>query len=119
VTAAGGHQKAHISDIKQTPISQAATHITTAATSVGAVAANASANLAPVQQALPHVQWFGYVLGGLAVVSACTAFLVKTISDVRAEAAKGSATAAIDLDADAGHPAVPVNDNPPAPGKAA
>jgi lysozyme family protein len=114
VTAAGGHHKAPISDQKVNPLDRVATHVTTTATAVGAGAASTASQLQPVQAAFPDFKYMGYVLGGLTVVSAFTGIAVKWIADARTAAASGSATAAVNLDADAGHPSVPVNDaNPP------
>jgi lysozyme family protein len=113
VSAAGGHRKAPVTDVKVSKLSLVATHATTAASSAGAIATSASANLAPVQTALPHFKYFGYVLGGLAAVSAVASLTVKVIADARAAAMSGSSTAAVNIDADAGHPQVVVNDAAP------
>ena len=114
VTSLGGHQKAPIV-IAPARLSTAAAHVTTAAASAGALATSTASNLQPVQAALPDVKWIGYVMGGLAVVSAVAGFVVKTVNDARNEAAKGSARATVDIEADAALPQVPVNDNAPPP----
>jgi lysozyme family protein len=115
VTAAGGHHKAPISDQKVNPLDKVATHVTTAATAAGAGAASTISQLQPVQVAFPDLKFLGHLLGGLTVVSAITGLVVKWVANARSAAASGSATAAVNLDADAGHPSVPVNDaSPPA-----
>ena len=106
VTSAGGHRKALIADIAPAPISQAATHITTAAASAGSVAASATDQLQPVKEAFPDLIWLGYALGGLAVVAAVTGLIVKLVSSVREAAVKGDGKAHVDLDADADFPIV-------------
>jgi lysozyme family protein len=113
VTADGGHRKAPISDIKVSKISTITTHVTTATTSVGAIATSASSNLAPVQAAFPNFKYFGYILGGLAGISAISGLVLKLIADGRTAASAGTSTTPIDLDADAGHPQVAVNDAAP------
>jgi lysozyme family protein len=119
VSADGGHKKAPISDQKVSKISQATAHVTTAATSAGAAASQVTDSITPVQTAFPDIKWIGYILGGLAVVSAITGLIVKVITDARTAAAAGTTTVAVNLDADAGHPQVPVNDaNPPPVAKA-
>jgi lysozyme family protein len=108
VTADGGHKKAPVTDIKKSQVAEVAAHATTIAATTGAVAANASTQLQPVQAAFPHAGWLGYILGGLAAVGAVSGLVVQSINKVRAAAEKGSATATVNLDADAGRPQVSV-----------
>ena len=115
VTSLGGHQKARVSDLKVSKVSQVATHVTTIGTTSAAIATNAATNLAPVQQALPHLTWFAYILGGLAGFSAVATFIVKLMADITRAAGEGSATAAVNLDADADLPQV-VTDTTVTPG---
>jgi lysozyme family protein len=111
VTAAGGHMKAHVSDLKVSKISQASAHATTAATGFGAVATSAVTNFAPVQAAMPNAHWLAYVLGFMTISSTLAGYVAKVSDAAHTQAEKGSATAAVDLDADSAHPQVAVNDN--------
>jgi lysozyme family protein len=111
VTAAGGHQKAKVTDIKPAPISQITAHATAGISGIGAVASNSADQLKPLTDTLPHWQWLTYGMSGLAITGVLAGIAVKIINDVRNQAEKGSATATVDLDADSAHPQVAVNDN--------
>ena len=111
VTAAGGHNKAPITDIKPNKVSQIATHATTIATGAGTVASQAATQLAPVASTFG---WIKYVLGGATICSFIAGVIIMLSQNAKTAAEAGTATAAVNLDADAGNPSVPVNDaNPP------
>ena len=113
VSAAGGHRKALIGDLKVSRFGQASAHAATAITGAGTLAADAAGQLQPVQQQFPDWQWLTYAVGGLTVVGIAAGVVTKIVSDTRAAAAAGTATATVNLSADEGHPEVPVNDDAP------
>ncbi len=113
VSAAGGHRKALIGDLKVSRFGQASAHAATAITGAGTLAADAAGQLQPVQQQFPDWQWLTYAVGGLTVVGIAAGVATKIVSDTRAAAAAGTATATVNLAADEGHPEVTVNDDAP------
>ena len=115
VSAAGGHRKAPITDIKMSKVSQGVAHATTAVTGAGAVASNAAGQLGPIQSQFPDWKWLTYIVGGLTVISAFSGIAVKMVEDARKAAEAGSAVVTVNLDADSGHPQIPVNDANPSP----
>ena len=85
-------------------------HATTIATGAATVATQAN-QLAPI---VSTFEWIKYVLGGAAIASFAAGVVIMLSQNAKAAAEAGTATTAVNLDADAGHPSVPVNDaNPP------
>jgi len=95
----GGHRR----QPQGPPVSAIATHVTTAASSVGAVAAQATT----ARGVGDTFAWVKYALGGLAVVSVGAGILVKIATDAKDAAEKGTARATVDIDADHGLDAAP------------
>src|SRR5271166_989323 len=113
VTDKGGHQKAPVAgNIKPLPVSQIATHVTTAASASGVVATQAVQQITPMADTFT---WIKYVLGGLTCFSVAAGILVKVASSVKDQAEKGAATATVDVEADIPLTHVSVNDNAPPP----
>ena len=114
VTNDNGHRKAFIDDstLVTPPISQIATHVTTAAGSIGTVASQTATQ---VQSLSDTFSWMKYVFGGLTLAAVVAGIAVKFSSDATEAAAKGSAHAHVDPDADANSTPVAVNDNAPLP----
>lgn len=110
---AAGQQKAPISLIKPSPISQGAAHATTAASGLSAVATNAGMQLKPVADAYPHLHWVTAGLAGLTAFGVAAGVAAKFIKKARDDAEQGASTAAVNLDADADHPVVVVDDSKP------
>ena len=108
VTPLGGHQKANVSDTKPLVVSQITTHVVTASSAGGTMAASAITQLTPVSDSF---SWMKYILGGLTIVSVLSGFLVKMASDAKSAAEAGSATATVDLAADSGSIQVFVDDD--------
>ena len=113
VSAAGGHRKALIGDIKVSRFGQASAHAATAVTGAGTLASDAAGQLQPVQQQFPNWQWLTYGIAGLTVVGITAGIVTKIVADTRAAAAAGTATATVNLSADEAHPQVEVNDDAP------
>jgi lysozyme family protein len=103
VTSAGGHRKALIADIKPAPISEIATHATTAVSAAGAFASQTAEQLRPLSDTWEWIKW-GCAALMLAGIIAGVA--VKLVSSIRDAAVKGDGEAHVDLDADADFPIV-------------
>lgn len=109
VTSVGGHRKAPISDVKPSRVSAAAAHATVIASSASTVATQATTGLAPVRDAFPDAHFLSYIVGGFTAIAAVAALIITLINNAKTAAAAGTATAAVNLDADSGLPQVGVS----------
>ena len=107
VSDTGGNRKALIADIAPSPVSEIATHTTTAVAGGGALAAQAAQQLQPL---VDTFGWLKYACGGLMLAGVLAGIAVKVVSSIREAAADGASTAHVDLDADAGYVGVTVID---------
>jgi lysozyme family protein len=104
LTDIGGHTKAVVGgNLKDPPLSQMTTHVAAGATTVGTVATQAAQSITPVQETFG---WLKYVFGGLTLLAVLAGIIVKISADAKDAADKGTATAEVDLEADAGLPTV-------------
>ena len=103
----GGNRKAFIADIKPAPVSEIATHATTAVAAGGAFASETAQQLQPL---IETFAWLKYACGGLMLAGVFAGITVKLIADIRKAAEAGTAKAHVDIDADAGYVGVPVID---------
>lgn len=107
---AAGQSKALVSTIKPSVVSQGAVHATTTLVGAGAFASQVAPQVTAVQAAYPHWHWVTVVMAALTATSALSGIGVKVIANAKDAATKGSATATVNLDADAGSPEVPITD---------
>ena len=105
VTSAQGNRKALVADIKPTPVSEVATHATTAVAAGGAFASQTAQQLQPLVETF---EWLKYACGGLVLAGVIAGIVVKLVADIRKAAEAGTATAHVDPDADADFPIVAV-----------
>jgi len=113
VTTAQGNAKATVTDnISTPPMSQIATHVSTAAASAGTIASQAAQQFTPVADTFG---WIRYVCGGLTIAAVIAGILVKIATDANEAARKGTATAAVDPDADGTFAPVKVVEAPTTP----
>ena len=120
VTPLQGHRKAPVADnIADPPVSTITTHVTTAAGSIGTVAASSAQQLTPLADTFG---WIKYVAGGLTIAGVVAGITLKIINDANDAAKAGTAKASVNPDADANMVPVPMTDAtavPAAPTKGA
>jgi lysozyme family protein len=113
VSSVDGQRKAPVSGALKDPVvSQLAAHVTTAATSAGALASQTAQQITVLQDTFSCLKW---VFGALTLGAVVLGIVAKISSDAKEAADKGSATASVDLEADAGLPTAtaPTVDVPP------
>jgi hypothetical protein len=115
VSTVDGQRKAPVNgNLKEPVVSQLAAHVTTAATSAGAIASQTAQQITALQDTFSWLKW---VLGGLTLGAVVLGVVAKLSADAKDAADKGNATASVDLEADAGLPtatAPEVTSPPPA-----
>jgi lysozyme family protein len=113
VSTVDGQRKAPVNgNLKEPVVSQLAAHVTTAATSAGAIASQTAQQITALQDTFSWLKW---VLGGLTLGAVVLGVVAKLSADAKDAADKGNATASVDLEADVGLPtaAAPEVTTPP------
>ena len=104
VSTVQGQQKAVVAgNLKDPAVSQVAAHLTTAATSAGAIASQTAQQITPLQDTFGWLKW---VFGGLTLGAVVLGVVAKVSADAKTAAEKGTARATVDLEADADLPTV-------------
>jgi len=102
VSTVQGQQKAVVAgNLKDPAVSQIAAHLTTAATSAGAIASQTAQQITPLQDTFSWLKW---VFGGLTLGAVILGVVAKVSADAKSSAEKGVAKATVDLEADVGIP---------------
>ena len=102
VSTVQGQQKAVVAgNLKDPAVSQIAAHLTTAATSAGAIASQTAQQITPLQDTFSWLKW---VFGCLTLGAIVLGVVAKVSADAKSSAEKGVATATVDLEADVGIP---------------
>jgi lysozyme family protein len=104
VSSVQGHRKASVAgNLMEPAVSQIAAHVTTAASSAGAIASQAAQQITPLQDTFGWLKW---VFGGLTLGAVVLGVVAKVSADAKTAAEKGTALATVDLEADADLPSV-------------